>query len=65
MEAIKDLLAELINTCELLGKWKHFLDRIDDWSSPAVTRAQQNIKRLTSKRDNLVNEILNEKGERK
>lgn len=65
MEDTKDLLAELTNTCELLGKWKHFLDSIEDWSSPAVTVAQQNVKRLTSKRDNLVNEILNEKGELK
>lgn len=65
MEDIKDLLAELTNTCELLGKWKHFLDSIEDWSSPAVPLSQQTIKRLSDKRDNLVNEILNEKGELK
>ena len=65
MEETKDLLAELTNTCELLGKWKHFLDSIDDWSSYVVTAAQQNVKRLSEKRDNLVNEILNEKGELK
>ena len=61
MEETKDLLAELTNTCELLGKCKHFLDSIDDWSSPAVTAAQQNVKRLSDKRDNLVNEILKNK----
>lgn len=65
MEETKDLLAELTNACELLGKWKHFLDSIDDWSSPAVTRAQQTIKRLSDKRDNLVIQLLNEKGELK
>lgn len=65
MEDTKYLVAKLTIACEYLGKWKHFLDRIEDWSSPAVTAAQQNVKRLTSKRDNLVNEILNEKGELK
>lgn len=63
MEDIKDLLAKLTNACEYLGKWKHFLDSIEDWSSPAVTMAQREIKRLSEKRDNLVNELSKEKEE--
>lgn len=63
MEEIKDLLAKLTNACEYLGRWKHFIDSIEDWSSPAVTMTQREINRLSHTRDNLVNEILNEKGE--
>lgn len=63
MEDIKDLVDKLTNICELIGKWKHFLDSIEDWSSPTVTIAQQNIKRLSGRRDKLVNELLKEKEE--
>lgn len=64
MEETKDLLAKLTIACEYLGKWKHFIDSIADRSSPAVTMAQREINRLSHTRDNLVNELLNEKRRR-
>ena len=58
MEKIVEIVAKIASTSETIGSWHYFLDRLENWSSPSVTIAQNNLKKLRANRQDLLEELL-------
>lgn len=58
MEKIVEIVAKIASKSETIGSWSYFLDRLENWSSPSVTIAQNNLKKLRSDRKELLEELL-------
>ena len=58
MEKIVEIVAKIASKSETIGSWRYFLDRLEDWSNPHVTIAQNNLKKLRADRKELLEELL-------
>lgn len=53
----KQLLNLIIQKSESIGRWKEFLDKIEDWSNLHVTIAQNHIKEFEKQREELISKL--------
>jgi hypothetical protein len=56
-DVMENLLQKIIQKSESIGRWKEFLDKLEDWSNPYVTIAQNHIKTFEKERNEYINEL--------
>ena len=59
---MNELMKRICDKSESIGRWREFLDKLEDWSSPWVTIAQGHIKRMNEEREELVKQFYEKVG---
>lgn len=57
---MNELMKKICDKSESIGRWREFLDKLEDWSSPWVVVAQGHIKRMSEEREELIKRFYNE-----
>lgn len=57
---IDELIKKICQKSESIGRWSEFLDKLEDWSNPYVTIAQNHIKNFTKERDEYIKQLKKE-----
>ena len=53
------LLDKILDKSESIGRWREFLDKLEDWSNPHVTIAQNHIRDFKKQREEMIREFYN------
>lgn len=54
----EELIEMICSKSESIGRWLEFLDKIEDWSNPYVTIAQNYIRKFKEEREVFIQELL-------
>lgn len=54
---IDELILKICKKSETIGRWIEFLDKMEDWSNPYVTIAQNHIKKFSEERSVYIKEL--------
>jgi hypothetical protein len=54
---INELIEKICQKSESIGRWREFLDKQEDWSSPYITIAQNNIRSFEIDRQNYIKQL--------
>ena len=54
----EELIKMICSKSESIGRWLEFLDKLEDWSNPYVTIAQNYIRKFKEERESYIKELL-------
>ena len=54
----EELIEMICSKSESIGRWLEFLDKLEDWSNPYVTIAQNYIRKFKEEREAYIKELL-------
>ena len=54
---IDELIFKICKKSETIGRWTEFLDKLEDWSNPYVTIAQNHIKNFSKERADYIKQL--------
>ena len=57
---IIELIELICQKSESIGRWREFLDKLEDWSNPYVTIGQNNIRTFEQEREEYISMLKDE-----
>lgn len=60
MNKIDELIALICQKSESIGRWREFLNKLEDWSNPYVTIGQNHIRTFKQEREEYISMLKDE-----